>query len=666
MDNPVQPKKVRRKPAQLEMREIDAYQQPEITSEQMSRAPTPFIQSGSAQILAAAEKRSQNEFELDSFFTLSLDLLCIAGLDGYFKRVNPAFEKTLGYKVEELLAMPFLNLIHPDDQAATLTEMQKLALDIPTIQFENRFRCKNGSYRWLVWTIRPLIFKRQLYAIGRDITDSKQMAATLQAAHQRLMFHVENSPLGVIEWDSDFRVLYWSQQAEKIFGWKAQEVMGKHLGDWAFIYEEDVELINQVMKQLIEGTQSRNVTQNRNYTKTGSVVYCEWYNSALFDELGNLVSLRSQVQDVTEQKQAEAALRKNDEMLRLLLEHTPAAIAMVDKEMKYQLVSRRWLEDYKLANQDIIQKSHYEIFPEIPARWKKVHQRCLKGAVERCDQDLFIRANGEKQWLKWEIRPWASDAGDINGIIMVSEEITQCRKAQEKLQQLNEELIQSNRDLEQFAYVASHDLQEPLRAVTSYAQLLARKYQGNLDAKADKYINYIVDGATRMQQLIEDLLEFSRVGTRAKALVPTDCDNVLNQVLENLKIAIAQNRAKITHDPLPTIMGDEIQLIQLFQNLIGNAIKFRGEEPLRIHISVETREKEWLFSVRDNGIGIETEYFERIFTIFQRLHSKSEYPGTGIGLAVCKKIVERHGGHIWVKSQSGAGTTFYFTIRVPR
>ncbi len=666
MDNPVQPKKVRRKPAQLEMREIDAYQQPEITSEQMSRAPTPFIQSGSAQILAAAEKRSQNEFELDSFFTLSLDLLCIAGLDGYFKRVNPAFEKTLGYKVEELLAMPFLNLIHPDDQAATLTEMQKLALDIPTIQFENRFRCKNGSYRWLVWTIRPLTFKRQLYAIGRDITDSKQMAATLQAAHQRLMFHVENSPLGVIEWDSDFRVLYWSQQAEKIFGWKAQEVMGKHLGDWAFIYEEDVELINQVMKQLIEGTQSRNVIQNRNYTKTGSVVYCEWYNSALFDELGNLVSLRSQVQDVTEQKQAEAALRKNDEMLRLLLEHTPAAIAMVDKEMKYQLVSRRWLEDYKLANQDIIQKSHYEIFPEIPARWKKVHQRCLKGAVERCDQDLFIRANGEKQWLKWEIRPWASDAGDINGIIMVSEEITQCRKAQEKLQQLNEELIQSNRDLEQFAYVASHDLQEPLRAVTSYAQLLARKYQGNLDAKADKYINYIVDGATRMQQLIEDLLEFSRVGTRAKALVPTDCDNVLNQVLENLKIAIAQNRAKITHDPLPTIMGDEIQLIQLFQNLIGNAIKFRGEEPLRIHISVETREKEWLFSVRDNGIGIETEYFERIFTIFQRLHSKSEYPGTGIGLAVCKKIVERHGGHIWVKSQSGAGTTFYFTIRVPR
>ncbi|MEW6498465.1 MAG: PAS domain S-box protein [Cyanobacteriota bacterium] len=666
MENPVQPKKVTRKPAQSEIREIGAYQQPEATSEQISRAPTPFMQPCSAQILAEVEERSLNEFELDSFFTFSLDLLCIAGLDGYFKRVNPAFEKTLGFKAEELLAMPFLDLVHPDDQAATLAEMQKLALGIPTIQFENRFRCKNGSYRWLAWTSRPLTSKGQLYAIGRDVTESKQMAATLQAAHQRLMFHVENSPLGVIEWDSEFRVLYWSKQAEKIFGWKAQEVIGKRLWDWRFIYEEDVELINQLTRQLIEGTQSCNVTQNRNYTKNGSVVYCEWYNSVLFDELGNLVSLRSQVQDVTEQKQAEAALRKNAQMLNLLLEHTPAAIAMVDKDMKYQLVSRRWLEDYNLSEQDIIEKSHYEIFPEIPAHWKNIHQRCVQGAVERCDEDLFVRANGEKQWLKWEIRPWASDAGGINGIIMVSEEITERRKAQEKLQQLNEELIQSNRDLEQFAYVASHDLQEPLRTVTSYAQLLARKYQGNLDAKADKYINYIVEGAARMQQLIEDLLEFSRVGTRAKQLVPTDCENLLNQVLENLKIAIAESRTRVTHDPLPTVMGDETQLIQLFQNLIGNAIKFRGEEVPRVYISVEQREKEWLFSIRDNGIGIETEYFDRIFTIFQRLHSKSEYPGTGIGLAVCKKIVERHGGHIWVESEPSAGTTFHFTIRVSR
>lgn len=238
-------------------------------------------------------------------------------------------------------------------------------------------------------------------------------------------------------------------------------------------------------------------------------------------------------------------------------------------------------------------------------------------------------------------------------------------KVQERTSELNEtnaNLLHSNRELEQFAYVASHDLQEPLRAVNSYAQLIVRKYQGNLDAKADKYLGYIMDGATRMQQLIDDLLSFSRVGTQGKPLKPTDGEAVLSQVLDNLQIAIAQSHAVVTHDPLPTIMGDEIQLIQLLQNLISNAIKFRREEPPKVHVSAEHRENEWIFSVRDNGIGMEPEYFDRIFMIFQRLHSRSEYPGTGIGLAVCKKIVERHRGRIWLESTPGVGTSFYFTI----
>jgi light-regulated signal transduction histidine kinase (bacteriophytochrome) len=205
-------------------------------------------------------------------------------------------------------------------------------------------------------------------------------------------------------------------------------------------------------------------------------------------------------------------------------------------------------------------------------------------------------------------------------------------------------------------------LQEPLRAVNSYTQLLARKYQDKLDDKADKYINYIVEGATRMQQLINDLLEFSRIGRHGKDLVPTDCETVLGQVLAHLKVAIAQSHATVTHDPLPIVMGDETQLIQLLQNLICNAIKFRREEPPQVHITAVQSENEWIFSVRDNGIGIESEYFERIFTIFQRLHSRSDYPGTGIGLAVCKKIIERHQGRIWVESELGVGTTFHFTV----
>lgn len=227
-----------------------------------------------------------------------------------------------------------------------------------------------------------------------------------------------------------------------------------------------------------------------------------------------------------------------------------------------------------------------------------------------------------------------------------------------------EELSRSNAELEQFAYVSSHDLQEPLRMISSYLQLLQKRYQGNLDEKADKYIYFAVDGAARMQVLINDLLEFSRVTTRAKEPEPTNCEFILNQVQSDLEIYAKENKATISHDPLPEVMADSSQLGQVFQNLIANGIKFHGEEAPKIHISVEKKEREWLFSVHDNGIGIDPQYSEKIFEVFKRLHKKEDYPGTGIGLAICKKIVERHGGRIWVESELGKGATFYFTLPI--
>jgi len=253
-------------------------------------------------------------------------------------------------------------------------------------------------------------------------------------------------------------------------------------------------------------------------------------------------------------------------------------------------------------------------------------------------------------------------------------EITERKQAEEKLKYYAAELERSNQELEQFAYIASHDLQEPLRMVASYTQLLARRYKGKLDSDADEFIAYAVDGATRMKALINGLLRYSRVGTKGKDFEPTDCEAVFDRTLDNLQKAIEESGAKVTHDPLPTVMADDMQLGQLFQNLISNAIKFRSEEHPSIHVSCERIEesaignrqsamnKGWVFTFRDNGIGIDPKFTGRIFIIFQRLHKREEYPGTGIGLAVCKKIVERHSGRIWVESDPGKGSTFYFTI----
>jgi light-regulated signal transduction histidine kinase (bacteriophytochrome) len=224
------------------------------------------------------------------------------------------------------------------------------------------------------------------------------------------------------------------------------------------------------------------------------------------------------------------------------------------------------------------------------------------------------------------------------------------------------ELERSNRDLEQFAYVASHDLQEPLRMVASYTQLLEKRYRDHLDQDAKEFIMYAVDGANRMQSLINDLLSYSRVTTRGKEPELTDSHSALGQAIANLRALIDENQAVITNGDLPEVVADQTQLIQVFQNLISNAIRFRAEENPRIHVSAEHKDGECIFSVKDNGIGIELQYKERIFVIFQRLHGKTEYPGTGIGLPLCKRIVERHGGRIWFDSERGKGSTFYFTM----
>ena len=294
----------------------------------------------------------------------------------------------------------------------------------------------------------------------------------------------------------------------------------------------------------------------------------------------------------------------------------------------------------------------------VDKQWKAA----LQG--EPYDIEHRIVVAGQVKWVREKAELEFDADGILKGGFGTTQDITEKKQVERDLQTLMEELKRSNSDLEQFAYAASHDLQEPLRVVAGFVSLLEKKYKEKLDDKAHEYIEYAVEGVKRMQVLIKDLLAYSQVGTKGKTFKPTICSVALEQAIYNLHTAIEESGAEITYDSLPTVSADTSQLTRLFQNLIGNAIKFRGEERLKIHIAAEQKGNEWVFSIRDNGIGIDPKFFGRIFVVFQRLHTREEYEGTGIGLAVCKKIVERHGGRIWVESEPGKGTTFYFTMPV--
>ncbi|MEX2158000.1 MAG: ATP-binding protein [Dehalococcoidia bacterium] len=380
-----------------------------------------------------------------------------------------------------------------------------------------------------------------------------------------------------------------------------------------------------------------------------------------FDEMAASLEERQ-----NEQASAEEHLRQSEQRFRTFVEAAPDGIVMVDSTGTIILANEAAEAIFGFGPGELVSASIDRL---LPAPLQPGHERLRKSFLAEgharsmaAGKDLRgRRKDGTEVPVAISLTPLDTPQGKL--VAATVTDITERKKAQDELFARSEQLARSNAELEQFAYVASHDLQEPLRMVASYTQLLARRYEGRLDNDADEFINFAVDGANRMQALINDLLTLSRVGTRGAELEAAHVEDVLETALRNLEVALEQSAAIVTHDALPEVLADTGQLVQLFQNLIGNAMKFHGEEPPRVHISARQDGDEWVISVRDNGIGIESQYAERIFVMFQRLHGRGEFPGTGIGLAICKKIVERHGGRIWLESENGRGATFSFTLR---
>lgn len=372
------------------------------------------------------------------------------------------------------------------------------------------------------------------------------------------------------------------------------------------------------------------------------------------------------VVDVSERRAAEAHLAQMESRYRGLLEAAPDAMVVVNQAGEIVLLNLQAEKRFGYRRDELVGQKMMNIIPHgFAERLIADDLRSVEDALaQQIGSGIELIAR-RKDGTEFPIEIMLSPLESTEGVLVTAaiRDITARKRAELHLLQKMDELCRSNEELGQFAYIASHDLQEPLRMVSSYTQLLSKKYKGKLDADADEYIAFAVDGATRMQRLIQDLLTFSRVGSKGTAPCHTSSEAALQQALANLGGAIEESGAQVTSDALPVVMADRAQLTQLFQNLVGNAIKYQNLGSPRIHVSAAMNEEgKWTFSVQDNGIGIAPQYFEKIFGMFQRLHKREEFAGTGIGLAICKKIVERHGGSITVESKPGQGSVFRFTL----
>jgi PAS domain S-box-containing protein len=599
------------------------------------------------------------------------DAMVVVNEGGEIVLLNVQAEKQFGYSRDELLGVKVKSII-PDGFAerliadGTRTAAEALAQQIGT-GIELIARRKDGSKFPIEIMLSPLESAEGtlVTAAIRNISVRRAAEKHLGQMEGRYRGLLEAAPDAMVVVNQVGQIVLLNVQAEKQFGYSRDELVGQKVkniipdGFAERLIADGTRTAAEALAQQI-GTGIELIARR----KDGSDFPIEIMLSPLESAEGTLVT--AAIRDISVRKNAERHLAQMEGRYRGLLEAAPDAMVVVNQGGEIVLLNVQAEKQFGYRRDELVGQRVKNIIPEGFA--ERLIADALRSAEDALTQQIGtgIELNGRrKNGSDFPIEIMLSPLESAEGILVTAaiRDITKRKKAEAHLLQKVEELNRSNEELGQFAYVVSHDLQEPLRMVASYTQLLSRRYKGRLDSDADEFISFAVDGASRMQRLIQDLLAYSRVGTKGKDLLDTSSEEALQQALINLGGAIKDSGALVTHDPLPAVLADEMQLIQLFQNLVGNAIKYQSPGVPRVHVSASKNSgKKWIFSVQDNGLGIDPQYFEKIFGMFQRLHKREEFAGTGIGLAICKKIVERHGGSISVESRPGQGSTFRFAL----
>ncbi|MEO7584790.1 MAG: PAS domain S-box protein [Ferruginibacter sp.] len=610
--------------------------------------------------------------DINKIMDSSLDVICAVDAQGYFLKVSAAAEAVWGYKPHELVGKSILNLVFPEDHDITLASANRVMSGTNNTHFQNRYVRKDGTLVPIEWSARWDEKDRIRYGVARDVTDKKKLQQAFEAERKRLhdLFSHAPTSMGVLKGENHV-VEITNPLFLALIG--KVNIIGKPIT--AILPE----IVSQGLIQILDDVYNTGNTFSAyeklvqlNISEDGILVDKYW--NFIFQAYRNIENKIEGVFffiiDVTEQLVSRKKIEQSEKRYRQIVETAQEGIWLVDAANKTTFVNTKMCEILEYTQEEMIGQEIYAFMDEegkVLAKHLKLNKK-----EEHSSHNYFkyISKSGKEVWANLSANPLFNEDGSYKGNLAMVTDVTERKKAEIHLKELNEnlerqtrELAVSNSELEQFAYVASHDLQEPLRMVSSFLTQLEKKYGETIDHTGKKYIYFAVDGAKRMRQIIEDLLEFSRAGRSYDEVENINLNDLLAEIQILFRQQIEEKKALIIVDQLPSVQVHRSPMRQVFQNLVSNALKYSGNDrSAKIHISAVEFEEHWQFAVADNGIGIEKHYFDKIFIIFQRLHTKEEFSGTGLGLAITKKIIEHKGGRIWLESEEGKGSTFYFTI----